>query len=218
MPLYFLVHDADLFHGAMVPALAAAWRGRSFAACRDLCARLVPAAREYATRYHTGPEEPLLCRVAAAGGAVPFGREMWRFLTGEMLLYAAAEIPEFQTAPETLAWLLAPGASSPDDGPRERLPPIWQAHRGSRDLSFGGPYRPGQAGLNDRDDVTRLAGYLTALDPGGWTAAALAGLPGLDDEEERAEELAFARDCLASLRDLYERADRGGQVVVCEMH
>ncbi len=216
MPLYFLVHDAGQFHEALLPALAAAYRCRTFAPCRQLCARLVPAAREFAARYHTGPDEPLLCRVAASAEVIPFGREVWRFLAGELLLYAAAEIPEFQTARETLTHLLAPAAHARHSCPREQLAPIQQVHCGSRDLSFGVPYRPGHAGLNDRDDVARLAGYLAAIDPGAWTTAALAGLPGLDGEEERAEELAFARDCLASLLGLYQRAAGRGQTVVCE--
>ena len=70
-------------------ALAASWRQRSFEPCRDLCTALVPAARSYAERYHTGSSEPLLCQVAAG---LPFDRAYWRSLAGEVLLFAALHI------------------------------------------------------------------------------------------------------------------------------
>ena len=53
---YFLLLDAALFEEHIRPALAASWRMRSFQPCRSLCASLLPAARTYAERYHTGPE------------------------------------------------------------------------------------------------------------------------------------------------------------------
>src|SRR5262249_45934665 len=91
MALYFLLLDAGPFHAEVAPALTAAWRQGSFAPCRDLSARLLPAAQEYAVRYHTGPDDGLLERLARPSGVVPFDRELWRFLVGEVLLYAAAE-------------------------------------------------------------------------------------------------------------------------------
>jgi hypothetical protein len=215
MPLYFLLLDGARFDGEVVPALAAAWRGRRFAPCRPLCAALVPAVRAFAERYHTGPDEPLLCRVARE--EVPFDRDVWRLLAGEVLLYAAGEVPEFQTAEDTLTHLLAPDEAGRGPVPRERAAPIVQAHRGSRDLVLGGFYRPEHAGGNDRGDVARLAEYLAGIDPGRWRPDDLAGLPGLEDEEDRADELAFAAECLAALRGMYERARAAGQVVVCEM-
>jgi hypothetical protein len=214
MSLYFLLLDAGPFHAEMVPALAAAWRQGSFAPARTLCARLLPAARVFAERYHLGPEEPLLAGVAA-GGATPFDRDLWRLLAGEALLYAAAEIPEPPAAPAALACLLAPEAFRRWPLPRAEFAPIQQAHHGSRDLVFGGFYRPDHAGWNDSADVVRLADYLAGVDPGRWAAAELAALPEVP-AEDRAEELAFAGDCLAALRELYERARGRGQVVVCE--
>ena len=60
---------------------------------------------------------------------------------------------------------------------RESLPPILQAHRGSRDLTFGAAvYRPEHAGYNNAADVARLADYLAAVRPEHWTPADLAGL------------------------------------------
>ena len=57
----------------MLQALAEAWRRRSFAPCRPLCAALTPAVVAFAERYHTGHDEPLLAQVSR--GAVPFDRD-----------------------------------------------------------------------------------------------------------------------------------------------
>src|SRR6516225_9536620 len=100
---YFLLLDAEPFEDRVRPALAGAWRQRSFAPCRDLCAALLPAARAYAERYHTGTEEPLLSRVARG---LRFDRDYWRHLVGEVLLFTAVEIPEFQVCEEALCCLL----------------------------------------------------------------------------------------------------------------
>jgi hypothetical protein len=217
MPLYFFLLDGPLVHGQIMPALAAAWQQRSFTPCQPLCARLVPAALAYAEQYHMGPDEPLLRRIAQGTDMPAFHRDVWRFLAGEVLLYAAGDMPVVQTAPETLCQLLAPECAGAERGPWERFAPVQQAHYGSRDLAFGsGFYRPEHAGYNDTNDVTRLAEYLAGIDPKHWTTEDLAVLQDLSDEEERAEELAFARQCLAVLRDIYERAARASQVVVCE--
>jgi hypothetical protein len=137
-------------------------------------------------------------------------------LAGEILLYGAASVPEIVTAPDTLGRLLAPGQ---DDSPsRPGFAPIRQAHFGARDLVFGGGfYRPDAAGWNDTGDVARLADYLATIDPTRWTAADLAGLREFADEDERADELAFAREAFPALRDLYRAACEAGQVVVCEL-
>jgi hypothetical protein len=217
MPVYFLLLDGHTFHERMTPALAASWRERSFAPCRGLCAVLAPGAIAYTERYHTGTGEPLLCRLAR-GGELPFDASLWRYLAGEMLLYGAADVPEVQTAPETLCWLLAPEQFRQGAGPREQFAPIQQVHRGARDISFAGAfYRPDHAGCNSADDVARLADYLAAVNSDSWRAADLAPLPDAADEEARVEELEFARECLASLQDVYSRAARAGQVIVCEV-
>jgi hypothetical protein len=207
MPLYFLLHDAARFHEEIRPALSATWRRRTFEPARALCAALAPAAVAFAERYHTGNEEPLLARVAGVT-AVPFARDVWRLLVGEVLLYGAASVPESLTAPDTLAHLLAAGEGD--------AAPIQQAHYGSHPLVFGGGfYRPDAAGYNDVADVARLADYLAGVDPAPWTVGALDGLPELADEE-RAEELEFARQVFSLLAAMYREARDGGQVVVCE--
>lgn len=215
MPLYFLVHDGDFFHERIVPALAESWRRHSFVPARSLCADLLPAARTFAGRYHLAADETLLARLASED--VPYDRALWRHLIGEVLLFGAADVPEFQTAPAALGCLLAPGQDHAADVPRARMAPIRQAHFGSRDLAFGGGYyRPDQAGWNDRDDVVRLADYLSGQRPETWTAAGLRALPGLESDEDRAEELQYARDWFPALAALYEAARAAGRVVVCE--
>jgi hypothetical protein len=205
MPLYFLQHDAERFHQEIRPALSATWRRRGFEPARALCAALAPAAVAFAERYHTGHDEPLL--VAVAGGkSVPFDRDVWRLLVGEVLLYGAASVPELLTAPDTLLRLLA-GEEA-----------IRQAHQGTHRLVFGGGfYRPDAAGYNDMPDVARLAEYLAGVDTARWGVADLAGLRDFADDEERTEELEFARQVLPPLANLYREAHRAGQVVVCEL-
>ena len=100
---------------------------------------------------------------------------------------------------------------------RGRLVPIRQAHRGARDLTFGpAVYRPEHAGYDDPADVARLADYLASVRPEAWTTADLVGLPGADDEVDRADDLAFAREWFPALADLYRRARDRGQVVIHE--
>ncbi len=207
---YFLMLDAAPFEGRVRPALAASRRLRSFDPCRALCAELAPAARAYAERYHVGGDEPLVVRVA---GGLSFNRDAWRALVGEVLLFTAVEIPEFQTCEETLGVLLAPGQEDKDITEREYLPPILQAHRGSRDLTFGAVvYRPDHAGYNNAADVARLADCLAAVRPERWTPTDLAGLA----DAEREEELAFAREWFPALVDLFRRARERGCVLVHE--
>jgi hypothetical protein len=212
MAEYILVLDGAYFEEQIRPALGEAWRRRSFEPCRALCQSLVPAAADFARRYHTGEDELFVARVAAG---LPFDRAFWRMLTGEVLLVGATEVPEFQTCPETLCRLLSPGCDP--NLPRRQLPLILQAHHGSRDLSFGTVvYRPEHAGYNNVADVARLAEYLTAVRPEAWTREGLHGLEGADDEESRAEELAFAREWFPALCDLYQQANARGRLVILE--
>jgi hypothetical protein len=194
MPLYFFVHDAARFD-VLRPALTASWRQRSFEPCRSLCAALEPEARAFAQRYHTGNDESLIAQVVRG---LSFDRDVWRFLVGEALLYAAVEVPEFQAAPETLSVLLVSAE-------------IRQAHFGTHDLTFGGFYRPDNAGWNDAADVLRLADYLGAIDSQRWTVADLAS-----SGDEAGDELDFAREAFAALCAMYRAAAVRGQVVVCE--
>jgi hypothetical protein len=208
---YFLVHDAALLEGRARPALAEAWRQRDFAPCRALCAELTQAALDYARRYHTGPEPPL---VLAVLNGLAFDRPCWRALAGEVLLFAAIDVPEFPTNAETLCHLLAPGASEGAD--RSRAAPIVQALSGSRDLTFGSAvYRPEHAGYNNASDVRRLAGYLASVRPETWAPDDLRGLAAVE-AEDRAEELELVREWFPELVRLYRRCADEGRVLVIE--
>ncbi len=222
---YFLVLPADLFEERIRPALARSRRTRSFEPCRDLCQSLFPAARAFRERYHSGSVESLVERLAEG---LSFDRELWKQLAGEVLLFAAVEIPEFQLAADTWCCLLAPelyqarlaGIDPADSqaylGTRERSAPIQQALWGACDLTFGPAiYRPDQAGLNSRADVVRLAGYLEEIDPADWRESALEGLRGCEPDD-RAEELAYAEEWFPELRSLYQRVRDNGQILVCE--
>ncbi len=214
MPLYFYLLEKTLFADEIKPALTASWQERSFAPARPLVKNLRPAAKAFGERYRLSAEEHLLIEVLEQ---VQFDRYLWRLLAGEIFLLAAAEVPEIQTAPESFCCLLAQDQYQAEYTPRERYAPIQQVHFGSRDLVFGSAiYRPEEAGWNNAADVERLADYLGSLQPKQWTVADLAKLRGADDDEERAEELAFLRDWLGPLRDLYQRAAARGQVVICE--
>jgi hypothetical protein len=211
---YFLLLKREPFEDEIRPALAAAWRGRSFEPCRAVCAGLIGAAEAFAQRYHTGAQEPFVARVASG---LRFDRDFWRMLTGEILLVAASDIPEFQTCPQSLCCLLCPEmyASGMAHTPtRPDQPPVLQAHHGSRDLTFGpAVYRPDAAGYNNAADVARLAEYLSCVRPKDWRREQLHDL---QDDAEQAEELAFAREWFPALRDLYTEAQAQGRVVVCE--
>jgi hypothetical protein len=213
MALYFLLLDSATFHERIVPALSASWQKRSFEPCRPLCAELAPAAEAFVARYGPGPGKPLVTRVAEG---LLFDRALWRHVAGEVLLHGAASVPDLPTAPDTLRCLLASHRSF-ERPPRTAFAPIDQAHFGACDLVFGGAcYRPEQAGYNDTADVERLADYLAGIDTNRWSTASLALLPDLAAEEDRAEELAYARTCLEALQALYADARARRQVVVCE--
>jgi hypothetical protein len=208
---YFLVHDPTFLDDRARPALAAAWHQRSFEPCRGLCAELAPAALDYTRRYHVSLEATLVGEVVHG---LAFDRPCWRALVGEVLLFAALDIPEFPTNAETLFQLLAPGASEGTD--RARAAPIVQALRGSRYLTFGrGVYRPEHAGLNSVADVARLADYLGQLAPETWSVNDLAGLAGVA-EEDRAEELELVREWFPELTGLYRRCRDEGRAIVIE--
>jgi hypothetical protein len=214
MAEYFLCLDAETFLKRIRPALADGWRLRSFEPCRSLCKDLLPAARDYTQRYHLGEEETLVAKVA---GGFPFDRTCWRLLVGEVLLFAAVEIPEFQSNAETLCCLLAPEQYGQGVMVREQFAPIQQVLRGSRDVTFGtAVYRPEHAGYNGPDDVARLADFLAAVQPRDWTVDDLRPLPDLKDDDERADELAFVREWFPVLVDLYQRTRAEQRVLVIE--
>ena len=210
---YFFLLDAAMFATVIRPAFAESWKRRSFEPCRTLCERLVPAARLYRERYHTGDDEPLLARALSG---LTFDRHTWRTLVGETLLFGAVEIPEFQVCAETLCCLLAPQQYRDEICERSQFAPIQQAHFGSRDLTFGSAvYRPEFAGYNDAADVRCLADYLASVRPESWTIADLEALRDVDPED-RADELEFAREWFPALMEMYQRATAIGCVIVHE--
>jgi len=214
MAEYFLCLDAETFLRQIRPALAAGWRLRGFEPCRSLCTQLLPAARDYTQRYHTGEDETLLERIVAG---LPFDRACWRMLAGEMLLFAAVEIPEFQSNAETLCCLLAPEQYQRGGTPREEYAPIQQVLSGSHDVTFGSAvYRPEQAGYNDLEDVARLAAYLASVQPERWTVDDLRPLRDAEDDEERHDELAFTREWFPALVELYQRCEANDRVLIIE--
>jgi hypothetical protein len=198
--LYFLLHDAVEFR-RIATTLATSWRQRRFGPIIELAVELDSAITAFADRFHlTAEERPLLAQLTADR---PFDRRLWRHVAGEILLYAAADAPAIQTAPDTLAALVAP----------DQLATIQQAHAGNRELDFDGvPYRPGHAGLNDVNDVARLVDELAVINSANWSVQ---DLPAAKDDDP-AEELAFACECFAALCDVYRQAGEFGQVVVCE--
>jgi hypothetical protein len=207
MFLYFFLLEQSFFHEHMRPALGRSRRQRSFAPCHDLCRLLL--AR------NSGVPQDALVRAILSG--LPYQRAFWHGLVGECLVHGAREIPRWQMAPKTLCCLLAPDHRGQSETPRWHYAPIEQVQFGTRDLLFGGGYyRPDHAGLNDRDDVSRLAAYLESIDPNSWTPRDLEALADCADDELRAEELAYVRDWWPSVVELYQNAKHHDLVVVCE--
>jgi hypothetical protein len=212
MPLYLYLLENQNWETSIAPSLAAAWQQRSFVPCRDLCRSLLPRCDAFAQQYQLGPEKPLITSVVSG---MPFDRRFWHHLVSEILVYAAEEIPEIETAPETMCCLLAPTHYRNRINNRASFAPIQQVHFGTRDLVFGGGHhRPEHAGWNSVEDVRRLAQYLAAQNPGSWRPADLELI--LAQEEDRIEELDYVREWYPSLRHLFERAAASDWIVVCE--
>jgi hypothetical protein len=209
---YFLVHDRSVFEESLRPALAAAWQQRSFAPCLAVGRQWLAVAHDYVRRYHVQPAGIVLFQLEQG---LLFDRNLWRTLAGELILFAAREVPEIPRHVDTLLSLLAPSPS--EDVPRSERPAIHQALYGSRDLSFGSAlYRPLYTGYNNAGDVARIADYLASIRQEEWSNAYFPALAGLETEEERADEIAFAREWLAGLAGLYRRSADAGRVIVLE--
>lgn len=214
MPHLIYPLAASFFCQRLQPTLARSWRQRSFAPCRELCEELLSRVRDYHRDYHGLAEKTLVEQAAAS---LSFDRHTWRALTGEILLFAAREVPLLQLPAETLCCLLAP-ATLGTNLFREHFPPIHQALFGSHDLVFaGGYYRPDSAGCNNPEDVARLSAYLRSIDANLWQPAQLAALPDFPDDEDRAEELAFARQCWPGLVEVYRQAECQQDMLICEI-
>lgn len=214
MAEYYLCLDAETFLQRIRPALSHSWRKRSFDPCRSLCGELLPAVQAYTQRYHLSEQETLVAQVA---DGIPFDRVCWRHLVGEVLLFAAVEIPELASNAETLCCLLGAVPNRRESVIREQFAPIEQVLLGSRDLTFGTAiYRPDQAGYNDPDDVARLAAYLASIQPQQWTGDDLRPLSDLEDDEERSDELEFVSEWFPALVELYQRTQEKQRVLIIE--
>jgi hypothetical protein len=212
--LYFFLWERHPFVDVILPSMAASWRERSFAPCRDVCRGLLPAVKTFSDRYCLG-EDPLVLNQMAEG--LPFERHTWRCLVGEILMIGAAEIPEIETAPDSLCCILAPDRYQDECTPRPNFAPIQQVHFGARDLAFGTAfYRPEHAGWNEQSDVERLAEYLAGVNPESWTVADLNEHRELADDQERGEELEYLRYWFPALRDLYQQGVARDLIVICE--
>jgi len=210
MALYFLLLDAARFHQEIQPTLASCWQRRTFTPALPLVQALLPAAAAFADSHGLG-ESPL----AAVPRGLTFDRARWHLVAGEVLWFAATEVPEIRTAPDVTLGLLGPAGAS--DIPRQDWPLIRCAYRGAHELLFGQvAYAPDRAGYNGRAAVARIVDHLAAVDPERWTVAQLAGWDDALTPEELQEELDDARACFPALHDLYQRARERGQVVVCE--
>jgi hypothetical protein len=202
MPLYFMLHNNERFQSLIRPALAACWRQRSFDPCCSLRLALADDFERFVTENHIRPEEMTMLRIRPD---TLFDRDLWRMATGEVLLAAAAEVPEIPTAEETLVRLLG------DE------PSITHAYHGTSGLIFGGGwYRPDHAGINDRADVERLADFLSSLPWEGRTDADLDMLSESGREADLRDELAYARAALPPLQAMYQRARAHHQIIICE--
>ena len=213
MALYYLVFDSAVLEQQIGPALQASRRQRTFEPCRPIAAALLSPEKAQ-ERYWATRGDSLLDKVLRG---LSFDRRFWKLLAGELLFSAAAEIPELQVPGETLCRLLAPEPRNEDLPARERFAPIHQACFGTRHLCFGPHcYRPDHAGYNDARDVSRLSDYLAAQRPEAWSVGDLAHLSDIANDEERAEELEFARYAFPDFQAMYQRASGRGQTIVCE--
>src|SRR5262245_5505634 len=99
MPLYFYVHDAELFSQRIRPALTECWRRRDCGPAHDLAADLLARLQGSVV---VGSEEPVLARVVRDER---FSLDEWRLLVAEVLLFAAVDVPELPTASDALRLL-----------------------------------------------------------------------------------------------------------------
>ena len=212
MPHLFYPIDEAFFNQQIAPILARCRRERSFAAARPHFAELLPRVARV-PQFVSRPGGAIAGRAGGRARSHLFPGRL-RAVVGEVLLFAADDLPLLRLSHQSLCCLLA--AAAPDT-PRQQYAPIQQVLHGSQDLVFAGTsYRPDFAGYNDRNDVARLADYLQAVDPGLWQPDQLMALSEMPNDEERAEELEFVRQDWPELVRLYEQATARRQILVCE--
>jgi hypothetical protein len=202
---FFMAIEKEWFQNRLTPSLRACWLGRSFGPAVEICRELAEISRSFIQRGGEPPVPPLTLLVP---DGLTFDRDRWRALTGELLLFSAAELPEIETPLESYSAVL--GLEMPCF--QGDFTPIQQAILGSRDLPFGGAYRPDAAGWNDLADVERLRSWLAEIDAEEWSSAGLTHVPA----EERDDELAFLREWFPELVAMYRRCGDSRYVLVCE--
>ena len=202
---YFMAISKDWLQNRLSPSLRACWMQRSFGPAVEICREMAEISRSFVQRGGASETPPLTLLVPAG---LRFDRDRWRALAGELLLFGAAGLPELETPLESYSAVLglAMAPFRPD------FSPIQQAILGSRDLSFGGSYRPDAAGWNDLDDIQRLHSWLSEIDLQSWSSAGLTHLP----PDDRDDELEFLREWWPELVTMYGRCAEADQVLVCE--
>jgi hypothetical protein len=199
---YFMVLESVWFRQLLNPALAECWRTQNFQPAATICRELASVAGQ---STQTGSAAPISLRVP---DGIPFRRDLWRMLAGELLLFGAKELPELETPLDSYAAVLH---QTPSDA-RAGFPPIQQAIQGSQDLHLGAYYRPEHAGWNDEGDARRLAAWLLSIDTAAWKSDDLIHCA----IEDRDDELAFLREWFPPLREMYRNAADSNRVIVCE--
>lgn len=210
MKLYFYVHDASWFHGTLIPALTDAWQHRSFHSCKGVCQRIIANCSESPDEFIVHPGSTLSAHIVAGQ---PFDYAGWKILVGEALALGAAEIP---IVPEILPALKHLMRTSLHEN-RECFSPVQQIELGTREIRLGGvAYRPDFSGVNQETDIERLESFLVSFDAEAWKPDDLFGMPGLEDEDQRHDELEYLRQEHPHLTAILTRAKSNHQIIVCE--
>lgn len=201
MPYFFYLLEGAFFLEKVLPTLAACQRGRTFAPLKDLLPHLFIPAGDYS--------------ILNQAAEMSFDRAVFQAVVGQVLIFGAREMPRLPLDPKSLIPMLSPDCPEQED--RSAYSPIKQVFQGSRDLVIGRlPYRPFHVGWNNPADVARLWQYLKALDPAAWSESLLPPLAGLEQPEDREEEVAMIRDWWPDLVGLYRRARDEKGILVCE--
>ncbi len=214
MPHYFLYHDPRFFQTEIVPAFALSWKINSFEPVVAVAKQLEKDIATFSEKFRMGTDEPILDHVASG---MKFNRDVWEMALGEALFYGAKEAPDSPVSFGSLRFLLGSRMREGELRARSEWPWIDRAVLGSRSLRLGrAVYRPQHAGWNLAMEAASLASEAQSVDPEKWLESDLELLDATMDDENRADELALAKDSLQGLSTIYDRATRLDYVVVCE--